>query len=123
MKNYSMSWDILGLAEKIFENATPADSYQFFKENFSGNATSLFFDRNGQKKPRKQRSWNAVISVEAKAADGAIHTLNLDYVPDRKMYLKEFMDGINQHWLDECDRDLAGMDCISAKAVARCKAP
>lgn len=121
MKNYTLTWDILDLAEKA--TSSVANSFQFFKDNFGGNATPLFYDRNGQQKPAKPRGWSADIQVQAKDAEGTVHTVEFEFKPDRKTFLKEFMDGITSYWLDECDRDLAGMDCISAKAVARCKAP
>lgn len=123
LKTKCLTWDILQLAEKVIEaGGNVSDNYQFFKDNFGGNATDLFYDRNGQSKPSKQRGWSVAIVTEAKAQDGSLHTLELEYKPNRKMYLKEFIDGIQRFWLAECDKDLADMDCIKAYAVARCKA-
>lgn len=122
MKNYTLTWDIIEIADKVLAGEI-ANSFQFFKDNFGGNATPLFYDRNGQQKPARRRGWSATITVVAVGAGGIKHDLALDYTPDRKMLLKEFMDGITGYWLAECDATLPDTDCISAKAVARCKAP
>lgn len=123
LKTKTLTWDILQLADNVIAAGNNvSDNYQFFKNNFGGNATDLFYDRNGRSKPSKQRGWSVAIVTEAKAQDGSLHTLELEYKPNRKMYLKEFIDGIQRFWLAECDKDLADMDCIKAYAVARCKA-
>lgn len=121
MKTYTLTWNILDLADKSIGQPV-TNNFKFFKDNFGGNATPLFYDRNGQSKPAKPRGWNAEIKVQAQDHDGTVHTVNFEFKPNHKMFLKEFMDGITKHWLDECDRDLNGMDCISATAIARCKA-
>ncbi|TEU23351.1 hypothetical protein [Alkanindiges illinoisensis] len=122
MKTYYMTWDIIDITDKVLAGEI-ANSFEFFKDNFGGNCLELFYDRNGKKKPAKRRGWSATITVVAVGEGGIKHELVLDYTPDRKMFLKEFMDGITGYWLAECDATLPDTDCESATAYASCKAP
>lgn len=120
VKDRILQWDILALADQVLDGKSSTD-YQFFKANFNGNCLDLFYDRNGQLKPAKPRAWKAKIMVHAQADDGTDHRMEFDFNPDAKTTLKQLMDGITPYWLDECDRDLKDMTCISAIAVAKCR--
>lgn len=119
-KDRVMRWDIITLAEDVQARQVPG--VEFFKKHFAGNCYELFYDRNGNQKPAKVRNWSTTITTTAVDKEGNTHTMELEFTPDHKTKLTELTTGINAHWIAECDATLPDMDCISAIAVARCRA-
>lgn len=114
-KLYELKWEILSSAELISKLPPTAKvPLTMIMQIYSGNGLRLII---GDAKPRK---WGVTIETKAKAEDGCVHTVSMNYSPDDVLYLSELMNGVKHAWIDRMDEILNGMDAISAHAVARC---
>ena len=112
-KLYQLNWDILHAAELIGKLPDNAPVPQvLLNQIYKGDGRRLM--GNGT-----ARKWIVTMTTKAKALNGELHTHTMRYAPDQKIGLNTLINAVKGAWLDDCDKELADMDCISAEAVAR----
>ena len=109
-------WEILE-ATKIVEQYKDVTEHALARI-YTGNAVRLIYN----KRVKSEQLWSLSITTIAKSDDGTIHNHELSYKFDAPLSLLNMVNSVKGMWFDTVDKDLSGLTCIKADAVARCLA-